>query len=372
MAAISHLYVHIPFCHHICPYCGFYKHQPGRLANRAFVDALLDELRLAARDTDLALETIFFGGGTPTLLSPSHLERLLTGLAGLTDLSGVREWTLEANPATFDLAKASLLRDLGVTRISLGVQSWQTDTLATLGRDHSPEEAEAAYHVLREAGFASVGIDLIFSVPGQTAAGWAADLDKAIALGADHVSAYNLTYEEDTEFLTRHERGELNSDEDRDASLFYLAIDTLEGAGYRHYEISNYARPGHESLHNQAYWSGADYLGIGPGAVSTVEGRRWKSLPDTAAWIARIQAGQPAHTELEHLTDEDRRLERLALQFRTAEGIPAAIVAGGDLRSDPVSSLIEQGLIEIAPPGDRLRLTRRGKALADSVTAALA
>lgn len=367
-----HLYVHIPFCHHICPYCGFYKHRPGRLANRIFVDALLEEFRLAARTTELRLETVFFGGGTPTLLSGSHLERLLTGLADTADLSGVREWTLEANPATFDLKKAVLLRDLGVSRVSLGVQSWQPGTLAVLGRDHRPAEAESAYLTLREAGFGSVGIDLMFSVPGQSAADWRADLATTLALGPDHVSAYNLTYEEDTEFLARHERGELDHDDDRDAELFELAIDTLEGAGYRHYEISNYARPGHESRHNQAYWAGADYLGIGPGAVSTIGGRRWKSLPDTAAWIARIQSGTPARVDEEALSAGEVRLERLALLLRTAEGIPATLAPSpGPERLDPVPPLIEQGLLERAP-GDRLRLTRRGRALADAIAAELA
>ena len=364
-----HLYVHIPFCHHICPYCGFYKHQPGKLANRAFVDALISELRLAAETTDLRLETIFFGGGTPTLLSHSHLERLLTGIAEVTDVSSVKEWTLEANPATFDLKKATMMRQRGVTRVSLGVQSWQPSTLTTLGRDHTPAEAKAAFETLREAGFDSVGIDLMFSVPGQTAADWEADLDQTIALGPEHISAYNLTYEEDTEFLARHERGELDSDEDRDAELFYSTIDRLEGAGFRHYEISNYARPGHESLHNQAYWAGADYLGIGPGAVSTLAGQRWKALPDTAAWVAAVQSGAPARVEAEALSAADLRLERLALQLRTAVGIPTELI--GDFRSDPVESLIEQGLIEITAD-DRIILTRHGKALADSIAAELA
>lgn len=319
---------------------------------------------------DSPVDTVFFGGGTPTLLSPAHLERLLTGLNDIADLTKVREWTFEANPATFDLKKATLLRELGVTRVSLGVQSWQSATLATLGRDHTPAEAEVAFDTLREAGFSSIGIDLMFSVPGQTPADWRADLEKAVSLAPEHLSAYNLTYEEDTEFLTRHQRGELDTDPDRDADLFFLAIDTLEAAGYRHYEISNYARPGHESLHNQAYWSGADYLGIGPGAVSTVAGKRWKSLPDTAAWITKIQTGESAAVEPETLSDEDRRLERLALQLRTEQGI-LADETGLDLRSDPVASLIEQGLIETAPTGDRLWLTRWGKALADSVVEAL-
>lgn len=333
----------------------------------------MTELRQRARDLPLALETLFFGGGTPTLLSRSHLDRLLGGVADITDLSSVTEWTLEANPATFDLAKASLMKARGVTRVSLGVQSWQPATLATLGRDHSPEEAEAAYRLLRDAGFADVGVDLMFSVPGQTVADWRADLDRVLSLQPEHVSAYNLTYEEDTEFLTRHEAGELDSDEDRDATLFELAIEVLESAGYGHYEISNYALPGHESRHNQAYWRGADYLGIGPGAVSTVGDRRWKSLPDTAAWVARTMAGECSDTEPEILSASDRRIEAIALRLRTREGIPETILQDttDPILSNRVESLIQEGYLDRDTTARRLRLTRAGLALADEIAARL-
>lgn len=359
-----HLYLHIPFCHHICPYCGFYKHTPGKLANRAFVDALLEEARRLAPEGFAPL-TVYFGGGTPSLLSPPLLSRLMTGLAECLDLSKVEEWTIEANPATFDREKASLIRELGADRISLGVQSFQVDTLATLGRDHSPAEAMAAYEVLREAGFAKIGIDLMFSIPGQSLVSWQADLDQAIRLQPEHLSAYNLTYEEDTEFLRKHRRGELDADEDRDASLFYEAIDRLEAAGYRHYEISNYARPGCESRHNRAYWSGADYLGLGPGAVSTLSGQRWKTLPDTAAYVRTIQAGLDPRVDIEWLSEEDRRLEAVGMLLRTSAGVPLELV--GDSAS--LEALLDQGWIERR--GDRLVLSREGKALADPIAGML-
>ncbi len=336
------------------------------------MEALLTDLERRAETTELALETLFFGGGTPTLLSPSHLERLLGGIAGIANLDAVSEWTLEANPATFDLRKASLLRELGATRISLGVQSWQASTLATLGRDHSPAEAEAAYEILREAGFTDIGIDLMFSVPGQSVDDWRADLEKAMALRPEHLSAYNLTYEEDTEFLTRHEAGELDSDEDRDSDLFELAIDTLEERGYRQYEISNYALPGHESRHNQAYWSGADYLGIGPGAVSTVAGRRWKSLPDTAAWVECLHADASIEVEVEAIGPAERRVEAIALQLRTTSGLAESVILDSpdpDL-PDRVASLVEEGYLE-RTGDDCLRLTRAGRALADPIAARL-
>lgn len=360
-----HLYVHIPFCHHICPYCGFYKHKPGKLANAEFVDAILAEAEKRKPQDTQPLKTIFFGGGTPSLLSSKHLTSLCRGLSERFDLSELSEWTLEANPATYDLEKATLMRELGIDRISLGVQSFQTETLKTLGRDHSPDEAIAGFETLREAGFNNVSIDLMFSIPGQELASWEADLAQAVALKPDHISAYNLTYEEDTEFLSRHEEGELDSNEDRDADLFYTAIDTLVPAGFEHYEISNYARPGFESSHNQSYWAGADYLGLGPGAVSTIGMERSTSLPDTAAYVKAAHAGLDTRRDIEILTDEDKRLERLALQLRTREGIPLELIT----TPDPVASLTEQGLIFIE--NGRLKLTRNGKALADPVAAAL-
>jgi oxygen-independent coproporphyrinogen III oxidase len=360
-----HLYLHIPFCHHICPYCGFYKHKPGRLANAEFVDAILAEAVKRSEGQRLSPATVYFGGGTPTLLSTALLERLIGGLHDVFDLSGVSEWTVEANPATFDLKKAIRIRELGPDRISLGIQSFQAEVLKTLGRDHSPADAIDAYQTLREAGFENISIDLMFSIPGQTRAHWQSDLEQAVALGPDHFSAYNLTYEEDTDFLTRHQSGELDASEDRDADLFYQAIDFLEAAGYRHYEISNYARPGSESQHNQAYWAGADYLGLGPGAVSTLNGQRWKTLPDTAAYVRASQSGLDTRTDIEILTDEDRRIESIAMQLRTAKGIPTGLLP----TPNPLESLIQQGLVE--ERDGSIFLTRAGKALADPIAAEL-
>jgi oxygen-independent coproporphyrinogen-3 oxidase len=359
-----HLYLHIPFCHHLCPYCGFYKHTPGKLANRDFVDAVLAEAERRGASS-LAPETVYLGGGTPSLLSPTLLERLLRGLADRFDFSQVAEYTMEANPATYDLEKARLMRELGVDRISLGVQSFQGSVLQTLGRDHTPDEAIAAFETLRDAGFENLSLDLMFSIPGQDLALWHADLDQALALAPEHFSAYNLTYEEDTEFLTKHQQGELDSDEDRDATLFHAAIDRLEGAGYAHYEVSNYARPGFESRHNRAYWAGADYLGLGPGAVSTMNGERWKTLPDTAAYVRAVKAGIDTRVEIEILTTEDRRLEAVAMRLRTREGVPLDLLP----TPDPLGSLIEEGWVAVV--NDHVVLTREGKALADPIAGML-
>lgn len=360
-----HLYVHIPFCRRICPYCGFYKHTPGDLANRAFVEAVLKEADSRTGELDASIRTIYFGGGTPSLLSPALLERLCQGLAERFDFSGVLEWTIEANPETFGEAKAAGMRELGIDRVSLGIQSFDPEILQTLGRDHSPEEAGQAYDALRAAGFDNVSIDLMFSIPGQSLQSWQCDLDTAASLDPDHISAYNLTYEEDTEFLERHEAGQLDTDENRDADFFHQAIDFLESKGFEHYEISNYAKPGRESLHNRAYWEGANYLGLGPGAVSTIDGKRWKTLPDTAAYVRALTEGADVRTEREILTSAQLQMERLALLLRTREGAPIGLVP----EPNPVESLIEQGLICLS--GDRLILTRKGKALADPVAAAL-
>ncbi len=362
---VRHLYVHIPFCHHICPYCAFYKHRPGSLANRRFVEALLTEARALADLFPCRPVTVYFGGGTPSMLGVALLERLCLGLAEVFDLRDVREWSIECNPATFDTAKARRMRECGITRASLGVQSFRDEMLRTLGRDHSPGDAIRAYHDLREADFPRIGIDLMFSIPGQTIADWEADLQCAVALAPEHLSCYNLTYEEDTEFLTRHLSGELDASEDRDATLFRRAIEFLGSAGYAHYEISNFARPGAESRHNRAYWEGRDYLGIGPGAVSTVLGERWKSLPDTRRYVETVFSGGDVQVEHENLTEEDRRIESIAMQIRTNRGVERSTIADPTI----LQVLTAEGLVEELK--GRIRLTDRGKALADPVASEL-
>lgn len=360
---MHHLYVHIPFCHRICPYCSFHKHTPGGTDMVRFVDALLKEAEGRAWQP----RTIFFGGGTPTMLSDTHLERLLRGLRERVDFSGVTEFTVEANPRTVTESKAVLMRELGVTRISLGVQAWDEATLRTLGRDHAPAEAEETWEVLRAAAFPSLSLDLMFSVPGQSIDAWRATVEKTLSLRPDHISAYNLNYEEDTDFFRRLQKGEFQADEGRDAAFFDLAADCLEGGGFEHYEISNYARPGHRSAHNEAYWLGADYAGIGPGAFSTLEGRRWKNAADTDRYIELTLAGESTVTDLEHLSDENRRTERFGLELRTARGLPVELIHGDARRM--LDTLAAQGLLRIE--NGHVRLNRAGKALVDPIAVAL-
>jgi oxygen-independent coproporphyrinogen-3 oxidase len=361
------LYLHIPFCHRICPYCSFFKHTPGSTPIGAFVEALALEARHRLETTPLPPRTLYLGGGTPSMLSPRHLTRLFEALHELIDFSTLDEVTLEANPATFDAAKARLFRELGVTRVSLGIQSFTPHVLETLGREHSAEQAAEAVHLLREAGMPSVNIDLMFSIPGQSRADWKSTLRRAISLEPDHISAYNLTYEEDTAFFESLKRGKVRESEDRDAEFFHLADELLTSAGFDHYETSNYARPGHHSSHNHGYWRGEDYLGLGPSAVSTIGSLRSKNVADTARYVAQVTAIGHAVSETETLDAEARRLERIALGLRTTAGIPLDLLApDARLRA---AALTEERLARIE--GERLVLIHHGRALVDPIAAEL-
>jgi len=364
---VRHGYLHIPFCHRICPYCSFYKHTPGATDMQAFVKALLTEAELRSRLHPCQWETLYFGGGTPTALSLPHLDHLLTGLRDLLDLSQLKEFTFEANPRTVPPAKAELLLKHGVTRISLGVQAWDDATLSTLGRDHSPAEAINTYHTLRSTGFRSINLDLMFSIPGQSLHTWKNTLLRSIELAPDHLSAYNLNYEEDTEFFDRLSRGQYREVPDQDADFFFAALDLLEPAGYTHYEISNYAQPGHESRHNAAYWFGRDYLALGPGCTSTINGSRWQNVRDTTRYIADLQRGHLPATDHETLTAEQRRTERFGLELRTRQGLPLHLVHPE--RLPLLHQLAADDLLTIS--NQHIRLTRIGKPLVDPIAVAL-
>ena len=383
---IRHLYVHIPFCARICPYCAFYKDLLDRSQTSRFCEAILRELeqhqgeaicrlrkatacqarsprRTGDRRSLLLPSTIYFGGGTPTALNIAQLEFLLRGFHGQLDLSELVEWTIEANPGSVSARKAAVLKKFGINRISLGVQSWDDHLLKLLGREHNAQQAEHSFHLLRAAGFSNINIDLMFGLPGQTIEQWGLTLQKTTALQPDHISAYCLTYEEDTEFFLRYACGEFRQDTDMDAEFFEVAMSILKDAGYEHYEISNYARPGFSSAHNRAYWLGNDYLGIGPSAVSTVGTRRWQNVCDYRTYIARVLSGQSPCASKENLTNEMKRMERIALSLRTRDGVRAS-----DLKrfAQQTNEFIALGLLQKS--NGNFVLTRKGKAVADSVT----
>ncbi|MFN2476704.1 MAG: radical SAM family heme chaperone HemW [Chthoniobacterales bacterium] len=362
---VRHLYVHIPFCARICPYCAFYKERADPTQTQRFCEALLLELEAVSAKFEVQPETIFFGGGTPTALTTAQLEFLLEGFRARLDLTQLSEWTFEANPGSVSPRKAALLHQMGVDRISLGVQSWDDPLLQVLGREHDAAQAEGSFEIIRAAGFRSVSIDLMFGLPGQTLAQWEATLEHTVALQPDHISAYCLTYEEDTEFFLRQSRGEYREDASSDARFFESAMRILPAAGYRQYEISNYAQPGHESAHNRGYWAGEVYLGVGPSAFSTVGAARWQNVPDYRRYTDLVLAGESAISSTEPLTAEMKRAEQIALMLRTRLGVPANWLASHD---DELRGFIELGLM--VDEHERFVLTQKGKLLADSVAAA--
>ncbi len=360
-----HLYIHVPFCHRICPYCAFFKHTPGSSDIRGYVQGVIKEARLRLPEGS-SPNTIYFGGGTPSMLSPTHLELLITGLGQWLDLSHVQEWSFESNPATFTAAKVRQWQQLGINRVSLGVQSFDAGLLHLLGREHSPEDVAGSMQLLRDAGIPQINIDLMFSLPGQSLAQWEHSLQAALALQPDHISTYNLTYEEDTAFFQRY--GATAGDEETDVAMFNLADDLLTAAGYRHYEISNYARHGCESLHNLACWHGEDYCGLGPGAVGTMSGVRYCNAGDTAAYTAALKAGTLPPGTSEELDPATRRTELLGLLLRTDEGLPPAMLRPQD--STFITMLQREQLATISPTG-RLILTRSGRLVADEIAVGL-
>src|ERR1044071_5792029 len=364
---ICHIYVHIPFCARICPYCAFYKDLLDRSQTSRFCEALLRELIGHGRPARCLLPlTIYFGGGTPTALNIAQLEFLLRGFRERLGLSQLLEWTIEANPGSVSARKAALLKRFGVNRISFGVQSWDEELLKLLGREHSARQAEESFHILRNADFTNINIDLMFGLPGQTADQWRATLLKTIALQPEHISTYCLTYEEDTDFFLRHARGEFREDADADADFFEMTMSILEKAGYEQYEISNYARRGFESGHHRAYWLGNDYLGLGRSAVSTLGLQRWQNVCDYRRYIDLMLSGGSPRGSSENLTDEMKRTERIALGLRTREGISASDLKGV---GQDLHQLITLRLLRKS--NDNFLLTRKGKALADSVAEAL-
>ena len=296
------------------------------------------------------------------MLSPSHIRELFEGLHSALPLTNTHI-TMEANPATFGDKKAALFKELGVNRTSLGIQSFNDHVLETLGREHSPEQASESVHTLRSANMEEINIDLMFSIPGQSEADWQHSLDTALSLKPDHISAYNLTYEEDTEFIKRLIEGDYQQTEDTNAHQFQQAHRTLTNSGFHHYETSNYAQPGMESRHNQSYWLGHDYLGLGPSAVSTVGGRRWKNLPDTAGYIQAINSLGHAKREEEIIDKEAFRIERIALLLRTTSGLPEVYLKGAP--QEFVSNLLEEGLAELKD--NKLTLINHGTMLVDSI-----
>jgi oxygen-independent coproporphyrinogen-3 oxidase len=366
-----HLYVHVPFCARKCPYCDFNSHAGRDAEMERYFEALLREARQAARD--LRPRTIFVGGGTPTHPPAPLLERYLVGLAETVGLSDVEEFTVEANPGTLTPDKVAALRRAGVDRVSLGVQSFDPRHLATLHRIHDGDDAVRGVEALRAGGIPRLSMDLILAIRGQTLDEQRADLERAVALGTGHLSAYVLTIEEGTAFERRVEEGRMDpTDDDHDLPYQHLAASLLADAGFSRYEISNYARPGEECRHNLGYWRNADWIGIGAGAHSHVRGTRWKNEDDPGRYALRVLAGGGAEVWRETTDASTALFDTMLMGLRLAEGVDLVAAAertGIDARTafaDAISRHVAEGLVVLH--GTRLRLTARGLDLASYVT----
>lgn len=402
VAPVESLYVHVPFCAQKCEYCAFFSEaSSGELIQR-YVSALQRELELVA--AALHPRTIFFGGGTPSILNLRQWETLLQTMARL-NLLGATEFTVECNPATVSLDKAKLLRSFGVNRISMGVQSLDETLLDRLGRVHSREMVFKSFDTLRQAGFDNVNIDLMFAIPGQTMAIWQATLDEAIALGSEHLSSYEVIYEEDTPLFAQLKAGEFDVDEDLACDMFEELVQRSGAAGFRQYEVANFARdtrvsapsprsneeragvrgtepvasaalphdlqiPALACQHNVNYWRGGDFYGLGPSATGYVRGVRTKNWANTQLYCEQLEKGKRAIESREEFPPLKRAGETAAFGLRMNAGWPFAEfqrVTGLDLRQDwaaDMDSLVQKGWALRSP--DRFQLTPQGLRFADA------
>ncbi len=376
------LYIHIPYCDSKCPYCDFNSYAVARWPEADYAAALVDELTRHAGTPEWhgrRVETIFFGGGTPSLFAPASIERILARVRDLWRLADDVEITLEANPGTVDESKLLGFRSAGVNRISFGVQSFRARHLQTLGRIHSADQAIEALGLAQRAGFDNVNLDLMFALPAQDFDEWCADLDRACTLGTTHISAYNLTYEEGTAFFQwRAQQRLIPLDEDAEFRMFLETRRRLEASGYKAYEISNFAKPGAECRHNLNYWRGGDYLGVGAGAHSFVRtpghrwGRRAANHRSPVAYLQAIQRGGEAEASNETLDRERAAGEFVFLGLRCADGLSlnefSARFATPFLEMfSAVDRFLRDGLLEVE--ADRVRLPPAGLLVADSVFA---
>lgn len=377
-ADVTGLYVHVPFCFHKCHYCDFYSitRQPAeRMA--LFVDLILREAEHWTAESAkprVRPKTVFFGGGTPTLLPVDQMRRLIQSLREPFDLDSCEEFTVEANPATVTREYAEMLRQSGVDRLSFGAQSFNLAELKILEREHDPKDVGLSVEIARDAGFERLNVDLIFAIPGQSLDSWMRSLESAIRLRTPHISCYNLTYEPNTPMAVRRRLGHFKPiEDDAEVAMLYATRRRLADAGLSAYEISNFAAPGEACLHNLNYWTGGNYIGLGPSAASHVEGWRWKNRPHLGEWERAIQSGNLPAAEVEQLSLSQRLGELAMLMLRLAGGLnfdDYTARTGNDARhlfSDVIDRYTRTGLLKLDP--NAVRLSESGIRVADAVAA---
>jgi oxygen-independent coproporphyrinogen III oxidase len=370
------LYIHVPFCSAICHYCNFNRGLLDEGLKRRYVQAAVAEIRSApARlglDAAPGVDTVFFGGGTPSLLDGRELGAILDACREHFAVAPGAEVTIEANPETVSVASLAAYRRAGVNRVSFGVQSFRDEELRRLGRIHDVARAHRAVAEAREAGFDNLSLDLMMWLPQQSVAEWLESVDVAIAVGPEHLSLYMLELYPNAPLRDEMARAGWSLAPDEDAAEMYeRAMARLETAGYRQYEISNVSRPGRESRHNLKYWTDGEWVGIGPGAHSTVAGQRWKNVSATDDWAGRVETGAPTDVERRVLTLEERWQEAVITGLRLAEGIDLGALSrkyGIDIEAkyeDHLRPYLEAGLVVLE--AGRLRLSRRGMLVANDV-----
>jgi oxygen-independent coproporphyrinogen-3 oxidase len=373
---VANLYVHVPFCAQKCAYCAFYSEaSSGDLINR-YVAALIRELELVAGD--VKPHTIFFGGGTPSLLNLRQWEQILNAMQRF-GLLGTAEFTVECNPATVSLDKAKLLRSFGVNRISMGVQSLDESLLDRLGRIHSREMVFKSFDTLRQAGFDNVNVDLMFAIPGQTMEIWQSTLQEAIALGSEHLSSYEVIYEEDTPLFMQLKAREFDTDEDLACEMYEELIQQATAAGFHQYEIANFARhrleqnsaiPSQACQHNVNYWRGGSFYGLGPSATGYVDGVRTRNWSNTQLYCEQLEKGKRAIESREELPPIQRAGETAAFGLRMNAGWPFdefQRVTGLDLREEwrgDMDALVQRGWAFRS--SEHFQLTHEGLRFADA------
>jgi len=371
------LYVHVPYCHTKCGYCDFYSVALDESGVDGLIQMVGREVRSRIRIVDQEIRTVFCGGGTPTVLPPDLLARLADELSQIGRTHGVEEFTVEANPGTIDDEKLGLLLRAGVNRVSMGAQTFDVEELAVLERLHSPDDVRTSVARVRLRGIRQISIDLIFGIPGQTLGSWNESLQRAMELEPDHVACYGLTYEPGTRLYGQHKAGVVTAcDEELEAEMYLHAIDTLAVAGYEQYEISNFARPGCQCLHNLAYWHNEPYIGVGPSAAGYLNGRRYKNVSDIQAYVQMMETQGHAEVESEVIDKRTLMTEMLMMQLRLVEGLSIADFrerTGVDpvaLFGDALDQLVERGLVTVS--GTHIALTRNGRLVADRVIVELA
>jgi oxygen-independent coproporphyrinogen-3 oxidase len=365
------LYIHVPLCISRCRYCDFYKMTPNEWNDVALFLECLD-IELERLPGEFAPQTVFIGGGTPTALQPDAYAEMLDAVRRRIDLSNVLEFTSEANPGTLTKDKLAVMKDGGVNRVSIGVQTFNEKALRLLGRSHSRKQAAEGYRMLREAGFDNVNIDLIQSIPGMKPADVLEDARRVIELGPEHISYYNLIYEPGTPMTRDRDAGRIMPpSDDEEADNYYAVKALLEDAGYDHYEISNFSRIGQRCMHNVLYWQGGEYFGCGPSAHSHWRGRRFGNIRDLQGWCERMKHDERPFDEIESLSSWDKARETLVMWLRMTEGVDSDDfwnVTGqsiDELCEDAIPSLIEDGLL--LRTGNRLALTSDALFICNSV-----